>query len=222
MRIFSLSLLVAVCALAAMRSPAAATNIPAGSYQNSCVSIRTSGDDVLAKCEDISGNWHAAQADMDQCPSRSYANNDGSLVCGLGGYGIAGFLPRGSWRASCSNGSDQNGTLYARCDTGSGSWRDASLNMQDCPSRIVDNSRGALVCRGGSSVVTYGGLPPGSWRTSCRNGYMQGSVLYAQCDAGNGTWHQTSIDLGRYPNARLSNQRGNLVYEGGTIYRQLQ
>jgi hypothetical protein len=225
-----------LCVSAAMRMPASAKFIPAGSYQDTCDTIQISGSTLYARCQDISGNWHQASTDMSACPSRTFANNDGNLVCGRGGWGIARQLPPGSWRSSCINASENNGMLYAQCDTPSGNWNSTSVSMSNCPSGIVDNSNGTLVCRGGYSGYNQynqwnggngsngstGYLPGGSWQKSCRNSYVQGNVLYAQCSNGYGGWNQSSIDFGRYPNAQIANDHGNLVFANGPIYRNLQ
>jgi hypothetical protein len=238
MRTFSLILITAACVGLAMRAPASANNIPSGSFSDTCNAIQVIGDNLNANCEDISGNWHLTQADIGSCPSRSFANVDGGLVCGRGGYGISQDLPLGSWRASCSTGSKNNGILSANCDTGSGSWRDSSLNLNDCPGRVVDNNNGYLVCRAGANDYTpnwlpnrsqndqpnqgqnYGnnqrsyGLPGGSWQTTCRNANIQGSMLYAQCDNGSGSWVQAQFDLSRAPGAQLGNDHGVLLVSG--------
>src|SRR5215472_7317069 len=94
--------------------------------------------------------------DLGACPSRTLANNNGQLVCGIGGYGIGNQLPRGSWRSSCRNASDSGGTIYAQCATTNGYWRDTSIFMDTCPSRILDNANGYLVCRGGQGGYRSG------------------------------------------------------------------
>ena len=212
------------CVSLAMSVPATAVPMsydePSGSYQDTCVSIHMQDQYLYAKCQDINGNWHATQLDMDQCPGGQVANNNGTLACGPGGYGIGNGLARGSWRATCRNASEDGSTLYAECNDGSGGWNSTSLNMGDCPSRLVDNSRGNLVCSGGSSY----GLPRGSWRASCRNGSVEGPVVRAECNTGNGYWQQTSFDMNRCPVGALGNSHGNLVCEStrGYIYRKLQ
>ena len=223
MRIFGLGLLAALAVCCAIRVPATAVpysrDEPSGSYTASCVSIQMHGPYLYAKCQAIDGSWHESQLDTDQCPGGPVANNNATLVCGPGGYGISNSMPRGTWRASCRDARKDSGTLYARCDTGSGSWRDTSLDLDDCPSRIIDNSRGNLVCRSGGA---YGfTLPQGSWRTTCRNGSMDGPVVFAECNNGSGSWQSTSFDLRNCPSRALGNRRGNLVCEG-PVYRHLE
>jgi hypothetical protein len=211
-------LVAVLCASAAMRMPANAQYIPAGSYQDSCDTIQINGPILYARCQDRGGAWHQTSTNMEQCPSRSFANNDGALVCGRGGWGIAMSLPPGSWRSTCINASENGGMLNAQCDTPSGQWNSTSLAMYDCPSGIVDNSYGNLICRGGSVAS----LPGGSWAKSCRNASIQGTMMYAQCSTGYGGWNQTSFDIARFPNAQLANDHGTLIFERGQFFRQLE
>jgi len=239
MRTFIPILFAALCIGVAMRAPASAAFIPPGSYNDTCTAIQVVGNTLEANCQDISGNWHETQANVSDCQGGLFANNNGTLVCGRGGYRISQQLPRGSWRASCTDGSKNNGILYAKCDTGSGTWRNSNLSLVDCPSRIVDNSYGNLVCRGGMDNTTSSAnlqnfsqgsgnysqgsgnyaMPAGSWRSTCRNAQMQGSMLYAQCYNGAGAWLQASFDMARAPNAVLGNVRGVLVNGNSPDYR---
>ena len=224
MRTFIFISIAAICMGLAMRAPASASYVPPGSYNDTCMAIQVVGNTLEANCQDISGNWHATQADIANCQGGLFANDNGALVCGRGGYRISQTLPRGSWRASCTDGSKSNQTLFAICDTGSGSWHNSSVSLADCPSRIIDNSYGNLVCRGGLNNQTSSSylqnysqnagnyaMPGGSWQSTCRNAQMQGSMLYAQCNNGSGTWLQASFDMARSPNAVLGNVRGVLV-----------
>jgi len=112
MRTFILStLLVAVCVGVAMRAPASASYVPAGSYNESCGSIRVIGNTLEANCPDLGGTWHTTQADIASCQGGLFANNNGALVCGRGGYRTSQQLPRRTWRASCTDGSKNNGIL---------------------------------------------------------------------------------------------------------------
>lgn len=215
MRIFSLCLLAALCVFS-VRVPAMAVpygpDEPTGSYQNSCVSIQMQGGNLYANCQDVNGRWHNAQLNMDQCPGGPVANNNGTLVCGPGGYGISNSMPRGSWRASCRNATQDGTMLYAQCDNGASGWNDTSMDLNDCPSQVVDNSRGYLVCRNGGGFG-FRGVPPGSWRYSCRNASMEGPVIFAECNTGRGGWQQSSFDTNQCPGGSLGNVHGNLACE---------
>lgn len=231
MRVFALIALAAIGTALSLQAPARASYIPPGSYSQSCDSIAVVNGNLNAKCQDTSGNWHLAQVNIASCPSGSFANNDGTLVCGRGGFGIGRSLPFGSWRASCNNATLAGGILTASCDNSNGSWRTTSLAMASCPSRNINNVQGTLVCSGGSAWRpgwmqnrTWGGaqgqmparayaMPGGTWQSTCRNATVQGPILTAQCENSSGNWVQASFDLRRAPGAPLVNENGALVLQ---------
>ena len=206
---------VAAAAVAALSigspSPAAAVVIPSGSYRETCDSIVMQGGMLTARCQDIGGNWRQSSLDIGRCPGGPVANNDGMLTCGPGGYGIGRTLPRGSWRASCRNASKSGGTLYAQCDNGSGGWNNSSMDLDDCPTRLVGNNHGSLYCEYSLAGRV---LPGGSWRGSCRDASLQGMRLYATCQDAAGSWVQTSLDTGNCPNGTINNSNGQLTCAG--------
>jgi len=81
---------------------------------------------------------------------------------------------------------------------------------------MVTNNGCNLNCANGRASAV---LPPGSWRTSCRNGYISDSILHAECLNGNGSWQTTSLDLRRC-RGPLGNSNGNLVCQGGVMNRR--
>jgi hypothetical protein len=239
MRTSALVLAVAIALGIAMRAPASANYVPPGSYSESCTSIQVNGDVLTASCQDINGAWHATQAYISSCRYGSFANNDGALACGNGGYRFVGRLPYGSWRATCNDASMTDGILQANCEADNGSWRQTTLNMADCVRPVASNANGNLECMGlaqaggwipnGSNWQPFNqgaftplSMPGGTWGKSCRNAYIQGGVLYAQCSNGYGGWQQAFFNLYRYPNAQLANDHGTLVLMNGPVYRYLQ
>jgi hypothetical protein len=230
MRAFALVALAAIGAAISFQAPVQASYVPPGSYSQSCEAIAVVRGYLNAKCQDTSGNWHLAQAYIASCPGGSFANNDGTLVCGRGGFGIGRALPFGSWRASCNNATLAGGILTASCDNSNGSWRTSSLAMANCPSRNVSNVQGSLVCAGGAAwrpgwmqnhawgmqgqmpARAYA-MPGGTWQSTCRNATVQGPILTAQCENGSGIWVQASFDLRRAPGAALVNDNGALVVQ---------
>jgi len=206
---------VSLCVL--LSAPANAAN-PPGSYQASCINIRVDGSYLSASCQDISGHYHASGINTRSCAAGAVANNNGQLVCGRGGQGIGMGMPRGSWRASCNNASMNKLMLSASCDNGSGGWNRSSLNVGTCRSQLVGNARGNLYCEGGNGIIG-GYLPPGSWRTTCRNGRKDGHMLFAECDTGYGSWRPTSLDLRHCPHGPIGNSGGNLYCIGGSSGR---
>lgn len=249
MRVFGIWAAAVVCLLAAMGSRSAAAVAPVGSYQESCIAIRMQNGTLYANCQAADGRYYPSALNVNQCPTRNVANNNGTLVCeqsgyggGYGGggnvrrndrdgdaddrgnYGRNNRLPGGSWRSSCRNATldSDDHLLYANCQTDDGNWNRSWLNMSNCPSRVVGNSNGSLFCENGQRYYgsTYGtGLPPGSWQQSCQNAQMSGSMLYADCDTGFGSYQATSLDVSACPNGPVGNNGGRL-YCGGAYIRQ--
>jgi hypothetical protein len=60
-----------------------------------------------------------------------------------------------------------------------------------------------------------GQFPRGSWERTCNNARMDGPVLRARCDDGNGRWLYTSIDVRGCPGERLRNTWGRLTCAAG-------
>ena len=83
--------------------------------------------------------------------------------------------------------------LTAECKNNKGQWRSASLYYKNCRGDIY-NSNGTLGC-GDDQVADNDGLPPGAWRTACRDGYIDGHTLRAQCEVSNGGWEETGLDM---------------------------
>ena len=195
-----------------LQAPASAAQIPPGSYRETCTNITSNFGVVNATCPDISGTMHQTSLNYNRCPGSQIANNDGQLVCGPGGFNIGRTLPRGSWRASCRNASKSGGTLFAQCDNGSGGWTSTSLNLDQCPTRLVGNNRGNLFCEGNMSG---GYLPGGNWRNSCRDAREDGRMLYADCDDGNGNFSNSSVDTSLCPRGEVVNTHGRLYCANG-------
>ena len=173
-----------------------------------------------------------------------------ALVLGMAGLGVAvtaahaqygdrrydgggrGWLPRGSWEQSCTNGRMDGPVLRARCDDSRGVWRYSQIDVRQCRGRYVSNNFGRLVC-GESDPSNYnngwngnggwgggggwggnnwenGRLPGGSWGASCRDARMSGSVLYARCENDDGRWFSTQLDMRQCRSNRARNNYGNL------------
>jgi len=190
-----------------LQAPASATQIPPGSYRESCTNISSNFGVVNATCPDVSGTMHQASLNYNRCPGSQVANNNGTLVCGSGGYNIGRTLPGGSWRASCKDASKTNGMLFATCDNGHGGWTNSSLNLNACPTRLVGNNFGSLFCAGDANGAY---LPPGQWRSSCRDAREDGRMIYADCDDGRGNFRRTSVDTGVCPRTEIINTAGRL------------
>lgn len=207
MRIANLMVVAAAAMWLGTQAPASAANIPPGSYRESCTNVSSNGSQLYATCPDVNGNMHSASLNYARCPGSQVANNDGVLVCGMGGYNISRTLPGGSWRASCKNATKTNGTLFATCDNGSGGWTNSSVNLNACPTRLVGNDRGDLFCEGDANGAY---LPPGGWRSSCRDAREDGRMIYADCDDGRGNYRSTSVDTTACPRSEIVDTAGRL------------
>lgn len=208
MRFATLFAVAIVSMCIGLGAPASAVQIPPGSYRETCESITMSGGYLSARCQDIGGNWHQAQLDMGRCPGGPVANNNGVLVCGPGGYGIGRELPRGSWRVTCRDASLAHGRLEAECINAGGNWQSSQLDYDDCPTRLVGNLHGQLFCEGNDEGQA---LPGGSWRSSCRNAREVGSILYADCDEGNGNFMSSRVNTANCGDDGVRNLSGTLA-----------
>ena len=134
------------------------------------------------------------------------------LALALAAPASAAKIPNGSYRQSCSNvkvrdASSNRAMLTADCRDARGRYRGTSLRYRQCRADIA-NIDGQLACWGG------GGRPPGgSWAQSCRNGFMQGGTLHADCQRRDGAWWRASIRRNRCPRDRFANIDGQLRCE---------
>jgi CVNH domain len=178
---------------------------PQGSYMQTCRDVRARYNTLWARCETSNGQWINTSLDnFSQCPG-GIVNIEGQLRCG--GYGRdrdydrdhdgdrdhnwrGGGQPRGSYEQSCRDISVQGDRLRARCQTSDGRWLDAALDDFDrCVGDIV-NYEGRLGCtrRGGRSV------PQGTYSQTCRQIYVDGDFLRAQCETRDGHWTWTQLN----------------------------
>jgi hypothetical protein len=120
--------------------------------------------------------------------------------------------PGGSWMESCV-GQSMNGAIFsAVCKTqAAGPYKTSSINLNRCPTRTVGNNNGMLFCETTPAKVTP--LPAGSWRVSCTNGLMKGTVLHAQCTTGSGYSRSSALDMHTCPSGKAGNTDGVLYCE---------
>ena len=187
---------------ATMVLSSAALDVPQGSYQQSCKSIKMRGDTLSAKCKNTSGHWvKTSLNNADRCTG-DITNIDGQLTCG--GYGhperdIARGAPQGSYTQTCNGVRVDGNTLLARCQNSSGQFIDTSLNDYARCTGDITNVEGQLTCGG------YGhperdiarGAPPGSYTQTCNGVRVDGDTLRAKCQTSDGQWLDASLDYGR-------------------------
>jgi hypothetical protein len=127
--------------------------------------------------------------------------------------------PNGSYLQTCRNVRvlGEGGVaplLTAQCQTSRGTWTQSNLFYRRCRGDIF-NENGNLRCEGGGSG-DIGGMPSGTWRQSCRDGYVDGRRLYAECRRNNGRWQDASLNLQSCPRGPVGNNNGTLYCEGGS------
>ncbi len=123
----------------------------------------------------------------------------------------AQFVPSGSYQQSCRNIRVNGNQLIANCTSPNGQHIRSSINV-GCRGDIA-NVNGYLQCHGGGYGPGYGGghrVPPGSYQGSCRNVYMQGGTLSAQCTAPNGQYIGSSLFVNQCRGADIANINGRL------------
>jgi hypothetical protein len=121
------------------------TVLPGGSWQNSCNGARMSGNVFYASCSTGNG-YRSASFNLAQCPGWALGNRNGSLFCETsGGNWGPGHFPGGSWQNSCGNAKLNGSTFSAQCSTGNG-YRQTTIDLRGCPSRLVGNRNGFLFC----------------------------------------------------------------------------
>jgi len=152
--------------------------------------------------------------DLRRCPSPPafLDNSNGHLTCA--GLPHDRGVPRGGYQRSCQGcAMEQSGALLrcAFCAASSGAQLEASIEVSQCPSPgSIDNSNGALVCRG---LPNAADIPPGGYKESCGGCHTRaGQLQCAYCFRANGHQSQASLDLDRCPPpAKVDNSDGRLI-----------
>src|SRR5215469_4423291 len=166
--------------------------LPPGSYTQTCNRVHVDGDTLRALCQTSGGQWvDTFLNDFKRCTG-DITNIEGRLTCG--GYGhperdIARGAPAGSYTQTCTHVRMSGNSLRASCQTSDGRWVDTRLDSYNsCVGDIV-NDEGRLECtRGGGRQV-----PQGTYSQTCRQIYVQGDTLRAQCQARDGRWVSTQL-----------------------------
>ena len=240
---FLKSALIAMVGLMMAASGAQAQSVPPGSYQQSCTGINADWRTLSANCRTRNGGWNYTELqDYRRC-NGDITNDNGNLRCadndqrgdddrrgdddhrGNGDWRDQrdhnDWAPRGSYQQSCRNVDIDGNSLTAECQDRRGRWRYTELDdFRRCRGDIA-NADGMLQCveddrRGDDD---YQDVPRGSWRASCRNGRMYGTVLYAECRTRYGRYTQSSIDT-RQCRREIGNVDGRLVCGDGYEDRQ--
>ena len=217
-------LLTALVIAMGAAASAQAEYAPRGTYQRTCSDIEATWNTLSATCRTRTGSWNYSTLRNYRDCDGDIANRNGRLEC-IGSYNEDGDddyrdrLPMGSYRDSCRKMEIERGTLTAECQDNFGRWRYTELaGYGSC--RDIANSNGILRCirkdyddGDDNDDSGDGRLPGGSWRYSCQNGRVYGSVLYATCRDGSGSWRASTLDL-RNCRYNVVNENGRLVCGG--------
>jgi Beta/Gamma crystallin len=122
--------------------------------------------------------------------------------------------PLGSYQQSCRQinvvgPKRPDALLTAECRAKNGQWRPTSLYYKNCRGDI-DNNNGALICVNDQASDTDG-LPPGEWRTACRDGYIDGRTLHADCQTFGGRWEEAGLEMSACPWGPVTSANGVLA-----------
>lgn len=129
---------------------------------------------------------------------------------------LAQYYPQGSYQQSCTNLRMNGPVLSAVCNGGSGGSVRSSIDTSTCPNGFIENRNGYLACNGSSGGGMQLPLPAGSYRQSCQNVSMRGSVLRGRCQSSNGGLVASRLDIRSCPpRSQVGNINGNLVCQGG-------
>lgn len=197
---------------AAMAQP-----VPPGSYLRSCRDAQVRhGNDLVANCAMANGAWVRARLENFPSCRGDISNQNGQLWCERRPMppppppGPGGFGPPGSYQNSCTQIRFRNGILNATCQTMSGAWRPASLNVANCArGGDIANNNGRLVCPPPAPPP----VPPGSYLRSCSDAIVgPAGTLWAQCRRMDGGWNRASLNLNNCRGTRdIANINGRLV-----------
>lgn len=183
------------------------TALPQGSWRGTCRDAYMEGSILYAQCSQRDGDWKRASLDLRRCYGAPVVNANGRLECSQ--QAASGALPPGPWRQSCRDGQVRGDVLYAVCRQDHGDWKRAKVYLPECVGRPISNDNGRLVCQ----LRAEGNLPAGSWRQSCRDGYLRGRVLYAVCRQRDGDWKNASLDMRSCRLWAAVNANGRLLCE---------
>lgn len=179
--------------------------VPSGSYKDSCRTIQVVGGTLIAQCQKIDGSWQNSTLQYGMCDG-DIRNDNGKLRCKQrAGTKTSKSAPKGSYKKSCKNYYTEGKRLYATCEKKNGGWRSSSINYKNC-NKDIWNDNGNLTCGNRNSS---GKLPKGSYKNSCRNIYVEGNLLEAECLNRNGKYSHTSINY-RKCNKGVYNDKGRL------------
>jgi CVNH domain-containing protein len=173
---------------------------PNGSFTQTCRDVSVRWNVLRARCQTADGRWVDSSLDQYSRCKGDISNENGQLRCAYAGRGWGrdndrddrgrGYGPRGSYSQTCRDIRTRGNNLSAVCQNVDGQWVGSTLNNFDrCASEIV-NDDGRLECtrRGGRLV------PAGTYSETCRNVYVRGDTLRAECQNRGGGWNWSQLN----------------------------
>ncbi|HSG30229.1 MAG TPA: CVNH domain-containing protein [Thermodesulfobacteriota bacterium] len=180
------------------------TNVPRGSYLDSCISASKRYGELKAMCRTINGELKETTLNDTSDCTADISNNDGNLTCER-----TAELPAGSYLQTCTNPSLDDTRLTALCEKRGGGNRSTTLEEIDRCTGDISNYDGYLTCR------KTGEVPSGSYQQSCINPSITsdsgGRTLRALCRTISEDTNATSL---REPDScvgDISNNDGHLI-----------
>jgi hypothetical protein len=172
-----------------------------GSYSQTCENIYLQGDTLHGTCRKLDGKLIKTElGSVSQCQGE-VANVNGALTC----YKGSANLPAGSFSQTCINLVLSGATLTGDCVNLNGVFTKSTLEVADCRSG-VSNIDGVLSCEKGTAAA-----PKGSYKETCRNIVVSGSLVKAQCRQRNGSYTDAEIDFATCGTVAIRNVDGKLA-----------
>lgn len=174
--------------------------IPNGSYKQTCMAIKAEGDTLQALCKKKGGALQYTELkDFHRCEG-DISNKDGSLRCNKGGS-----PPAGSYSQTCRDIRVEYNVLYAACRSRWGLFIPSSLVDYGSCAGGVTNMDGFLRCNKGGSP------PPGPYAKSCRDTWVEGSLLHSSCKDWGGDWRAATLKDFKFCRSLVYNMDGYLT-----------
>lgn len=121
-------------------------------------------------------------------------------------FARADVIPPGSYQRTCGDFHTTGTTLTATCRRRFGGTNFTTLRNYHLCRGDIANVDGRLTCVAGDEQPT----PDGSYRESCRNAYVEGDTLFAQCLDRFSRWHSAALPNYRACSGDIFNANGVL------------
>lgn len=131
------ALLLACIGMLSIQQIQSSSNLPAGSYLQSCSNCVMEGTKLNCTCKKIYGRRNNTSINASQCASGSITNTNGNLTCTP--------IMQGSYLESCHNCTIQGSLLTCSC------WQEnyhinKTIDISKCISGTVANELSGLTC----------------------------------------------------------------------------